>query len=66
MTRSCFHCGAEIEMTDAHCPYCSAMQSKPGDPFIGFLLHHADVIVIFVGGPLLGLILGLILIMVFN
>ena len=62
MTRSCFHCGAEIEMTDAHCPYCSAMQSKPGDPFIGFLLHHAEDIAIVVGGVIFGIIFAYILI----
>ena len=54
MNRSCFHCGAAIELTDAHCPYCAAVQSKPGDPFIGFLLHHAIEILLVAGVVVLG------------
>ena len=41
MNRYCYHCGAQIESTVEHCPLCSARQSKPGDPFIGFLIYHA-------------------------
>lgn len=55
MSRYCSHCGSQIELTDAHCPYCSATQIQPGDPFKGFLLHHAPDII----GVLLFIILFL-------
>lgn len=38
MARYCFHCKAQIRADDLYCPYCSANQQSPGDPFIGFLL----------------------------
>ena len=41
MTQYCYNCGSEIDAVAPICPYCSARQTKPGDPFIGFLIYHA-------------------------
>lgn len=41
MTHYCYNCGSEIDAEALICPYCSARQTKPGDPFIGFFIYHA-------------------------
>ena len=48
MARLCVRCQANLELDDNFCPYCSAVLEAPGDPFIGFLLHHAgDILIVF-------------------